>query len=655
MKQIKTTYSLRLILFLTLISYTALSYAQVGGGYQVNTFNILNTSSSSNWSPGNAAFNLGYGNVLTTKISVSGDPQMCCPTLYGNIIRTRFDYEVYLVNTSTSASYLVGTHYATTWVQNSLSQPNINTWQGIAVDDTVSAVGGIITIQDNIGYCVPAGSYQVNIKLTTSGNGEGGDVNSFYGEDLSYKAYDNNTSPMTTYFPGTIPPGPLPYGGSTGTLTLSHTFSKIALVNVVPSNSISLPATLRTCGTSGVVTATVNVNSAVPCPETSYSYYWSSSSSSSHPTTASASLTPGLWTVTVTSNPSGATASASVNVVSTGAALSASTTAAAGLLSSSPICNGVTDLISGSASGGTTGTYTYLWSNGSTSTSFTMSPPAGGKYTSNVNAYTLTVTDISGCTASSTVNVYVAPVAAMGNVSICAGASTTLTPFSTPLTGYLWSTGATTSSITVSPTTTTNYVVTVTESHSCTSTASATVTVKSNPSVSPTSVIRQTNVPSSTTLTVSPSGLTYAWSNSATTQSTTVSYTGPFFFSPANYTVTVTGASTCSGTTVLTIPVTFIHSAPAKSPIAWGTEVFVKVYPNPTDHLVNFEYYTSEDGDVSLNIMDVSGRVLLKPAENKSGQAGLNNIEVNIDGLASGVYYYELNTDKSYKGKFVKK
>ena len=66
-----------------------------------------------------------------------------------------------------------------------------------------------------------------------------------------------------------------------------------------------------------------------------------------------------------------------------------------------------------------------------------------------------------------------------GTTTICAGGSTTLT--ASAGTSWSWSSGQSTQAITVSPTSTTTYTVTVNSSGGCTNTASATVTVNQLP------------------------------------------------------------------------------------------------------------------------------------------------------------------------------
>ncbi|MBK8108932.1 MAG: hypothetical protein IPK46_00605 [Saprospiraceae bacterium] len=145
------------------------------------------------------------------------------------------------------------------------------------------------------------------------------------------------------------------------------------------------------------------------------------------------------------------------------------------------ICYGFSSTLTAIGSGGTPG-YTYLWSNGATTASTSVSPIV-------TTTYTVTVTDSKGCTSTDAVVVTVNPlpsVDAGADREICYGLSSTLTAVGsggTPGYTYLWSNGATTASTSVSPSVTTTYIVTVTDSKGCTSTDAVVVTVNPLPSV----------------------------------------------------------------------------------------------------------------------------------------------------------------------------
>lgn len=115
---------------------------------------------------------------------------------------------------------------------------------------------------------------------------------------------------------------------------------------------------------------------------------------------------------------------------------------------------------------------TYLWSNGETTPWITVIP-------ANTNMYAVTVTS-NGCefNDSAIVTVNPTPTVSANNATINSGQSATLTAVGSPSGGsFLWNpTGQTTSSITVSPSTTTNYSVTYTF-NGCSSETTATVDV----------------------------------------------------------------------------------------------------------------------------------------------------------------------------------
>lgn len=118
-------------------------------------------------------------------------------------------------------------------------------------------------------------------------------------------------------------------------------------------------------------------------------------------------------------------------------------------------------------------TTNIIWSNGATTPSITVSSPG---------SYSVTHIGANGCSSvSNTVQVTNATPALLSPstpVSICTGQSVTLTVFLAN--AYQWSTGATTSSITVSPFSTTTYTVTATNAAGCTYVLSNTVTVLPN-------------------------------------------------------------------------------------------------------------------------------------------------------------------------------
>jgi hypothetical protein len=197
------------------------------------------------------------------------------------------------------------------------------------------------------------------------------------------------------------------------------------------------------------------------------SYLWSTGATSSSINVNTAQT----YIVTVT-NANGCTATASRLLT-----VNANPTASPNF-SQNPICLGGSTTLSANATAGSGTISTYSWPSG-------ISGNNASGTVSTANIYTVTVTNSNGCTvaaSSSILNVNPLPNASIsGNNSICAGNNTTFT--ANGGTFYVWSTGATSSSINVN--TAQTYTVTVTNANGCTATTSRTLTVNANPTASP--------------------------------------------------------------------------------------------------------------------------------------------------------------------------
>jgi gliding motility-associated-like protein len=154
-----------------------------------------------------------------------------------------------------------------------------------------------------------------------------------------------------------------------------------------------------------------------------------------------------------------------------------------------------------------TGTGTYLWSTGSTNSSITVAPATPTNY------YVL-VTTSSGFKDSSAIHVSVnllPTISITGDTMFCNGEATTLT--ATGGGTYLWSTGSINNSINVSPSSTSNYKVVVTNTNSCKDSVTQRVTVFPKPVADFTFVNKcnGTGVPFTSTSTINVPGIITSW------------------------------------------------------------------------------------------------------------------------------------------------
>ena len=198
-----------------------------------------------------------------------------------------------------------------------------------------------------------------------------------------------------------------------------------------------------------------------------------------------------------------------------------------------------------------TGGATYLWSNGATTPSISVTQ-AGN--------YSVTATSAGGCsaTASHTVTAQAgatATITASGPTTFCAGGSVQLTASAGA--SYLWSNGATTQSITV--TTSGNFTVTVTNANGCSATSAQTVVdVNSVPATPSINLDTPQVCPNTSDFATTSATGTLLWTavngtiTGANNQSM-VNFTAGST-DPVTLTLTVTNASGCSATSSVVVP-----------------------------------------------------------------------------------------------------
>lgn len=188
------------------------------------------------------------------------------------------------------------------------------------------------------------------------------------------------------------------------------------------------------------------------------------------------------------------------------------------------------------------GALSYVWNTGEVTLSVTQTPVV-------TTGYTVTGTDVNGCTNTSTATVLVnnLPAVTATNATICIGQQTaTLTAAGAQT--YTWSTGSVGTSITQSPIATTGYTVEGTDVNGCVNTVTTSVLVNTLPVITATSA---TICIGQQTATLTAAGAqTYTWSTGSVGTSITQS---PLV--TTNYTVAGTDSNGCININTATVSV----------------------------------------------------------------------------------------------------
>ncbi len=196
---------------------------------------------------------------------------------------------------------------------------------------------------------------------------------------------------------------------------------------------------------------------------------------------------------------------------------------------------------------------------------------------STVGSYLITYTDTDAATATFnlTINALPTVIVSVSAGTICDGESTILT--ASGASTYVWNDGNTDNPRTVSPTTTTLFTATGTDSNGCTSSGATTITVNALPTVEISGTLTYC-AGSTTTLTATAGLSSYLWSTGATTQAINVT--------AGSYTVTGTDSNGCSATSsasaVTELPLdsaTVSYSAGAYCQVPTGALAVEGYYP----------------------------------------------------------------------------
>ncbi|MGD0711932.1 MAG: T9SS type A sorting domain-containing protein [Bacteroidales bacterium] len=303
----------------------------------------------------------------------------------------------------------------------------------------------------------------------------------------------------------------------------------ISIYILPPTDSISASADTICAGTPTTLTASG-----------ASTYLWSDGLGTSATIVVSPTVTT---TYTVTGTTTGGTGTASI-VITVNASPSPVITAG------SSICADSVKLDAGA------GYSTYLWTTSATTETI---------YVRTTGTYTVTVSNASGCTGSASTLVTITPNPVpdiTGPSSICSGSIATLDAGG-GYSAYLWSTSATTETISV--TTAGTYSVTVSDASGCTGSASITVTVNALPDIILTSTYATVCQGWCTTLNA-VGGTTYLWSPSAGLSCTACSSPTACPDSTTTYTVTVTGTNGCTASNSVTVNIDIPNFTVSASP-----------------------------------------------------------------------------------------
>ena len=414
-----------------------------------------------------------------------------------------------------------------------------------------------------------------------------------------------------------------PAGSQVYTVTDANGCSADVTVNISQPDSLVLAVTTTyppCLYTTGNLTGVV-MGGTVP-----FNYAWSSGSTSA----AITGLISDTYTLTVT-DAGGCSVLTSVSVSAPGPVTVAGS-------STNLLCRGVsTGTISPAVSGGF-GPYGYLWNGGVTSPSRS-GLPAGN--------YTVTVTDINGCSKTKTYSITQPATLMVINSSktnvrcygLSSGSATANPAGGTPPYTYLWNTVPSKTTASATGLTAGIYTCTVTDAIGCAKNLLVTITEPPELSVFQT----QSNVSfpggNDGSATVSVGGGTpgYLYSWNTTPVKTTSTVTG---LTAGTYKCTVTDTKSC------TVKASFVITEPIARPGEPSDQIHewnISANPNPTTGMLMISFNHNTVENYSVTLADYTGRILYN--KESVTTEGHNETLYDFTLMAKGVYLITIATE----------
>ncbi|MCX6256809.1 MAG: T9SS type A sorting domain-containing protein [Bacteroidia bacterium] len=445
-------------------------------------------------------------------------------------------------NTITNVSCNGGSNGAINLTVSGGTSPYTYLWQNSATSQNLNNVPAgtsyAVTVTDSHTCTVLGGPYTITqpAVLVVSGAGTNPSCPASTNGSVTITV-SGGTSPYTYHWSNnatTQNASGLAAGIYSVTVTDNHSCTQTAGFTLNAPVAISLTPTTANISCNNGSNGSISL--AVSGGATPYTYHWQNSASTQN----LSGLTAGTYSVTVTD---AVTCTATANYTLTQPTVVSVTNNITNIT-----CNGLLNgSISITPSGGTPG-YTYLWSNSTTTQNIT--GVAAG-------TFTLTVTDANICSFTFSYSITQPAVLATTNVITnvsCNGGSNgaivlSVTGGTSPYT-YHWQNNATTQNLNNIPAGT-NYMVTVTDSHSCSVIAGPiTITQPTALVISGTGTNPGCPGSSNGSVNITVSGgitpYTFHWSNNSTTQNISALTAG-------TYSITMTDNNNCTQTAGFTL------------------------------------------------------------------------------------------------------